>query len=176
MNFFRYIMSLSLVAWVGGIVFFVSMTPILFAVLPSRHLAGSVVSPALSRLHWIGMISGVLFLASSWAYSLITAGYARFWTPANVLVLLMLTLTCVSEFGLSPRLAKIRAETPILVSAPPDSTPSDSTPSVSTSTDSAPSEMRVRFDALHQWSTRIEGGVLLLGLVAVYLVSRERVY
>jgi hypothetical protein len=36
--------------------------------------------------------------------------------------------------------------------------------------------MRVRFDALHQWSTRIEGGVLLLGLVAVYLVSRERVY
>jgi hypothetical protein len=169
-------MSLSLVAWVGGIVFFVSMTPILFAVLPSRHLAGSVVSPALSRLHWIGMISGVLFLASSWAYSLITAGYARFWTPANVLVLLMLTLTCVSQFGLSPRLAKIRAETPIMVSAPPDSTPSDSTPSDSTATDSAPTEMRVRFDALHQWSTRIEGGVLLLGLVAVYLVSRERVY
>lgn len=166
MNFFRYIMSLSLVAWVGGIVFFVSMTPILFAVLPSRHLAGSVVSPALSRLHWIGMISGVLFLASSWAYSLITAGYARFWTPANVLVLLMLTLTCVSQFGLSPRLAKIRAETPIMDSAPADSAP----------TDSAPTEVRVRFDALHQWSTRIEGGVLLLGLVAVYLVSRERVY
>jgi hypothetical protein len=156
MNFFRYIMSLSLVAWVGGIVFFVSMTPILFAVLPSRHLAGSVVSPALSRLHWIGVISGVLFLASSWAYSLITAGYARFWTPANVLVLLMLTLTCVSQFGLSPRLAKIRAETPIM--------------------DSAPAEVRVRFDVLHQWSTRIEGGVLLLGLVAVYLVSKERVY
>jgi hypothetical protein len=166
MNFFRYIMSLSLVAWVGGIVFFVSMTPILFAVLPSRHLAGSVVSPALSRLHWIGMISGVLFLASSWAYSLITAGYARFWTPANVLVLLMLTLTCVSQFGLSPRLAKIRAETPIMDSAPADSAPMDS----------APPEARVRFDALHQWSTRIEGGVLLLGLVAVYLVSKERVY
>jgi hypothetical protein len=171
MNFFRYIMSLSLVAWVGGIVFFVSMTPILFAVLPSRHLAGSVANPALSRLHWIGMISGVLFLASSWAYSLITAGYARFWTPANVLVLLMLTLTCVSQFGLSPRLAKIRAETPIMVSAPTDSTPTDSA-----STDSASTEVRVRFDALHQWSTRIEGGVLLLGLIAVYLVSKERVY
>jgi uncharacterized protein DUF4149 len=176
MNFFRYIMSLSLVAWVGGIVFFVSMTPILFAVLPSRHLAGSVVSPALSRLHWIGMISGVLFLASSWAYSLITAGYARFWTPANVLVLLMLTLTCVSQFGLSPRLAKIRAETPIMVSAPTDSAPTDSASTDSASTDSAPTEVRVRFDALHQWSTRIEGGVLLLGLIAVYLVSKERVY
>jgi len=156
MNFLRYIMSLSLVAWVGGIVFFISMTPILFAVLPSRHMAGSVVSPALSRLHWIGIISGVLFLASSWAYSLIVAGYVRFWTPANVLVLLMLILTCGSQFGLSPRLAKIRAETSAM--------------------DSAPAEVRVRFDALHQWSTRIEGGVLLMGLVAVYLISKERVY
>jgi hypothetical protein len=156
MNFLRYIMSLSLVAWVGGIVFFISMTPILFAVLPSRHMAGSVVSPALTRLHWIGIISGVLFLASSCAYSIIVAGYVRLWTPANVLVVLMLALTCVSQFGLSPRLAKIRAETPVMDSAPP--------------------ELRVRFDALHQWSARIEGGVLVIGLVAVYLISKERVY
>jgi hypothetical protein len=31
---------------------------------------------------------------------------------------------------------------------------------------------RVQFDALHVWSTRVEGGVLLLGLVAVYLTAR----
>jgi len=41
--------------------------------------------------------------------------------------------------------------------------------------DSAPAEVRVQFDALHQWSTRIEGSVLLMGLVVVYLVSRERI-
>jgi hypothetical protein len=28
---------------------------------------------------------------------------------------------------------------------------------------------RVQFDALHVWSTRVEGAVLLLGLVAVYV-------
>ena len=156
MNFFRYIMSLSLVAWVGGIVFFISMTPILFAVLPSRHMAGSVVSPALTRLHWIGIISGVLFLISSWAYSSITVGYVRMGSAANVVVVLMLVLTCASQFGLSPRLAKIRAENEVM--------------------DSAPADVRARFDALHQWSTRIEGSVLLMGLVAVYLISRERVY
>src|SRR5882762_5705725 len=98
MNFLRYIMSLSLVAWVGGIVFFVSMTPILFAVLPSRHLAGSVVSPALSRLHWIGMISGVLFLASSLLYSRFTTGDSKPLAAANILVALMLALTCISQF------------------------------------------------------------------------------
>ncbi len=155
MNFLRYIMALSLVAWVGGILFFVSMTPILFAILPSRHMAGSVVSPALSRLHWIGIVSGVLFLASSLLYSRFTTGDSKPLAAANILVALMLALTCISQFGLSPRLAAIRSETPVM--------------------DSAPSEVRVRFDALHQWSTRIESGVLLMGLVAVYLISKERV-
>jgi len=30
---------------------------------------------------------------------------------------------------------------------------------------------RMQFDALHVWSTRVEGGVLLLGLVVVYLTA-----
>ena len=32
---------------------------------------------------------------------------------------------------------------------------------------------RLQFDALHQWSTRTEGGVLLLGLVVAYLTARS---
>jgi hypothetical protein len=31
---------------------------------------------------------------------------------------------------------------------------------------------RIQFDALHVWSTRVEGAVLLLGLVVVYLTAR----
>ncbi len=154
MNFLRYMMSLSLVAWVGGILFFISMTPILFAVLPSRHMAGSVVSPTLTRLHWIGIVSGAVFLVSSVVYARFSTGDWRPWACANVLVALMLALTCASQFGLTPRLAAIRAEQPVM--------------------DSAPAEVRARFSALHQWSTRIEGGVLVMGLAAVYLISRER--
>jgi hypothetical protein len=30
---------------------------------------------------------------------------------------------------------------------------------------------RMQFDSLHVWSTRVEGGVFLLGLVVVYLTS-----
>jgi hypothetical protein len=30
---------------------------------------------------------------------------------------------------------------------------------------------RVQFDALHVWSTRVEGTVLLLGLIVVYLTA-----
>jgi len=32
---------------------------------------------------------------------------------------------------------------------------------------------RVQFDALHVWSTRVEGAVLLLGLVVVYLTAQQ---
>jgi len=32
---------------------------------------------------------------------------------------------------------------------------------------------RVQFDALHVWSTRVEGTVLLLGLLVVYLTARS---
>jgi len=30
-----------------------------------------------------------------------------------------------------------------------------------------------QFNALHAWSTRLEGGVLLLGLVVVYLTAQQ---
>jgi hypothetical protein len=41
--------------------------------------------------------------------------------------------------------------------------------------DAAPmdSPARVHFDGLHHWSTRIEGGVLLLGLAVAYLTARS---
>jgi hypothetical protein len=32
---------------------------------------------------------------------------------------------------------------------------------------------RVQFNALHAWSTRLESGVLLLGLAVVYLIARR---
>jgi hypothetical protein len=31
--------------------------------------------------------------------------------------------------------------------------------------------LRMQFDALHVWSTRVEGAVLLLGLVLIYLTA-----
>lgn len=156
MPFLRYLMSLSLVAWIGGILFFTFvMAPVLFSVLPSRHLAASVVSPALTRLHWIGIVSGLMFLASSLIYSRFTTGDAKLFAARHILVALMLALTCISQFAITPRLAAIRAQTEAI--------------------DSAPEALRLQFDALHVWSTRLESGVLLLGLAVVYMISKDRV-
>jgi len=48
MSFLRFLMLLSLVVWLGGLIFFsFVVAPTLFSVLPTRHLAGSVVSRSL---------------------------------------------------------------------------------------------------------------------------------
>jgi len=54
MSFLRYLMLLSLVVWIGGLIFFAFvLAPTAFQVLPNTHLAGNMVGRALSKLHWI---------------------------------------------------------------------------------------------------------------------------
>ena len=68
MSLVRFLMLLSLVVWVGGIVFFAFvLAPTVFhpGILPSRQLAGAVVSRSLGILHWMGLACGVVFLVTS---------------------------------------------------------------------------------------------------------------
>ncbi|HTE89058.1 MAG TPA: DUF4149 domain-containing protein [Terriglobales bacterium] len=157
MPFFRYLMLLSLVVWLGGLIFFsFVLAPTVFSVLPTRHLAGSVVSRSLGALHWIGIVSGIVFLTTSMLYSRLHAGSAQPLSPRHVLLYLMLALTLISQFGISPRMATLRASMP------------------DTNSVAATDPVRVQqFNALHAWSTRLEGGVLLLGLVVVYLTAQQ---
>ncbi|MGA2647182.1 MAG: DUF4149 domain-containing protein [Candidatus Sulfotelmatobacter sp.] len=147
-------MLLSLVVWIGGLLFFAFvLAPTAFSVLPTSHLAGNVVGRALGKLHWIAIISGIIFLASSLLYSRFTNGTAHLFAARHVLLCLMLVLTLVSQFGIIPRMDALRASLGDVRSVPIDN------------------PERVQFDALHVWSTRVEGAVLLLGLVVVYLTA-----
>ena len=155
MSFLRYLMLLSLIVWIGGLIFFAFvLAPTAFSVLPSRHLAGTVVGRSLGALHWMGIVSGIIFLASSILYSQLTKGSPHFFAARNVLICLMLALTLISQFGIIPRMDTLRAS----IGGEIDSVPADN-------------PARMQFDALHVWSTRVEGGVFLLGLVVVYLTA-----
>ncbi len=155
MTFLRFLMFLSLTVWVGGIIFlsFVE-APTAFHVLPSRHMAGTVVGHSLGILHWMGLFAGVLFLGSSMLLSSLTTGSAQPFAARHVLICLMLLLTVVSQFGISPKMATLRAQFGDIDSVP------------------ATDPGRMQFDALHVWSVRLEVVVLLLGLAAVYLTAR----
>jgi hypothetical protein len=152
MAWLRYLMLVSLIVWLGGIIFFASVvTRTAFSVLPTHHLAGDVVNRCLASLHWMGLVSGVVFLVSSAVYSRLEHGSADALAWRHILICAMLMLTLISQFGISPRMSALRA--------------SMGDGEVVSATDPA----RVEFNMLHRWSTGLEGGVLLAGLVVLYL-------
>lgn len=154
MSFLRYLMLLSLVVWIGGLIFFAFvLAPTAFSVMPNTHIAGNMVGRSLNKLHWIAIISGILFLITSLLYSYVTQGTVHLFAMRHLLICVMLVLTLFSQFWIIPRMDALRAKVGDFAQVP--------------LTDPA----RVQFDALHVWSTRVEGAVLLLGLVAVYLTA-----
>jgi len=154
MSFLRFLMLLSLVVWIGGLIFFAFvLAPTAFQVLPNTHLAGNVVGGALGKLHRIAIVAGVIFLVSSLVYSRLADGTAHVFAMRHVLICLMLALTLFSQFWIIPRMDALRAQVGDFASVTLDN------------------PARVEFDALHVWSTRVEGAVLLLGLVVVYLTA-----
>jgi uncharacterized membrane protein len=148
----RSTMLLALIVWIGGIIFFAFvLAPTLFTVLPNTQLAGNVVSPALSKLHWMGLVSGAVFLFASVLYNWGKYFRLRLFTATHLFVVLMMALTAISQFAITPRMRELREQR--------------------MHEDSAAA--RVEFDHLHAWSTRCEGGVLFLGLVVVGLTARR---
>ena len=157
MALLRYLMVLSLIVWIGGIVFFAAVvTRAAFSVLPTHHLAGNIVNRTLASLHWMGIVSAIVFLVSSLIYSRLHDGSAHPLAWRHILICVMLLLTLTSQFGVSPKMASLRASLGDL------------------DTVAATDPARVEFNKLHGWSTRLEGGVLLLGLVVVYLTVAGR--
>src|SRR5262250_391807 len=105
MPFLRYLMLLALIVWLGGLIFFAFVVaPAAFSVLPSRHLAGNVVARSINGLHWIGIIAGIIYLLCSTIYARLTTGTAHVFAVRNVIIVLMLALTLISQYGIIPRM------------------------------------------------------------------------
>ncbi|HEY4899939.1 MAG TPA: DUF4149 domain-containing protein [Terriglobales bacterium] len=158
MSIFRFLMLLSLVVWVGGVIFFAFVVaPAVFhpGVLPSRQLAGAVVSRSLGILHWMGLVCGVVFLITSVIESQIINGVPSLFSTRNLLVCAMILLTLISMFAISTRMLELRNQMVFIDSVPHDDA------------------RRVEFNRLHIWSTRLESTVLLLGLAVIFLTSRR---
>lgn len=154
MTALRFLMWLSLIVWLGGIIFFAVLAPNVFAVLPTHQLAGNVVGRMLRILHWMGIVSGMIFLTCSLLYSRFSTGDAHPFALRHLLLYLMLVLTSISQFGITRKMNTLRNSMGNIDSVSPDD------------------PQRIEFNGLHAWSTRVEIGVLLSGLIVVYLNSR----
>ena len=152
----RFFMLLALVVWIGGIIFFAAVVaPTLFKVLPTHQLAGAVVSRSLGILHWMGIACGIVFLVASMAHSYSVQGAAHPFASRHLLMYLMLGLTLISQFVVSAKLLALRSAMGEIDLVP------------------VTDARRIAFNQLHVWSTRLESGVLILGLIVLCLVARR---
>jgi Domain of unknown function (DUF4149) len=139
--------------WLGAMAFFsFVVAPAAFAVLPTRQLAGSLVSRTLGALEIIGIIIGALLIA----ILVLSKERTRAFLYELIALALMTTSMLVSRFFVSSRLHQLRVslgEIAQLASADP---------------------ARLEFDRLHQYSVWLMG-FNILGAIAliIYLARRN---
>jgi uncharacterized membrane protein len=149
----RTIEFLSLSLWLGADAFlsFV-VAPGAFEVLASRDQAGAMVGYSLYRMHFAGVVCGLVFLV---VHVLRTRSMGSLVAPAALCVVVMMVLTVISQHAVSPRMAVLRTQMGSIQATAPDN------------------PLLANFSKLHRVSVALESGVLLLGFAALYLMVRE---
>jgi hypothetical protein len=156
---FHSLVYLSLGVWLGALVFFAAiLAPLAFSQLPPLfpnqalgiHAAGLIVGGSLVRLHWMGIVCGIVFLAAT----LIARLHYRTIIPQAVLVVAMVVLTAYSQFSIIPRMNIARDSVGGNIDAVATNNPA-----------------REIFDHLHQESVRVETVILICGLAALVLTA-----
>jgi uncharacterized membrane protein len=152
-TFLKTIEFLTLGIWLGSDVFlsFV-VAPGAFSVLANRDAAGMFVGYALTHLHLMGILLGVLFLL---ARAIRMRGFDAFSRVAGLCVVLMVVLTGLSQFTVSNRMQRLKQDMG----------------SVQNTAESDP--RRMEFDRLHHVSVGLEGAILFVGLLGMSFLVKE---
>ncbi len=148
--------TLLLTLWLGAMFFFsFAVAPTVFAVLPTRDLAGQVVNSLIGKLELIGLICGPLLMLSQLVAWPKRESEAKARVLRATLLVLMTLLVAASRFWVSAKLHALRAQ----IGGPIDDIP-------------VTDPQRVEFNALHGVSVSLMGATMLAGLVVVFLTVR----
>jgi hypothetical protein len=135
---------LALVCWLGGMIAFVGFTAVLFSRLAVAD-AGKVVSTIFPYYYLTGYVAGGIGLALAIYFAVGARGRA-WWICSAVLLAGALGLTVYAGAVLRPKIEAVRG--------------------VVEQTDPNP-QQRAKFDTLHRLSVQINGGVMLLDVLAL---------
>jgi uncharacterized membrane protein len=150
----RFLCVFALGAWVGSIFYFsAAVAPGAFRVL-TQDQAGLVVEFTLWRLHVMGELCAAIFLVAAAGLALTSKGAGRTLLLPAIGVVLMLVLTLVSQRVVVRRMSDLRRQMVSVSATPPDN------------------PLRAEFDRLHPVSVNLEGAVLLIGFVSLFLTAR----
>ncbi len=149
----RFVRVFTLGTWVGAIIYFAAVVaPGAFTALANQDDAGAVVRVTLGGLHLLGLVAAMVFLIASVALEKSLKSLVK---PAALGVILMLGLTIASQQYVMPRMAVLRFAMVSVQATPPGNA------------------LRMEFDHLHRVSVWIEGAVLAIGLVSLFMTVRR---
>jgi uncharacterized membrane protein len=154
----RALRLLSIVVWVGGLIFFAFVeAPTAFEVMGTNRQFALLIDGSITALNRLGHAAGLLFLLASLLLWLRSSSRSRQLLLAQiVLVVLMIGATLYVQHGIIPAMERDRAAAGGDIASVPASNSS-----------------RIDFDRLHALSEKFEGLALLLGLAVVVLMAAE---
>lgn len=156
MNFIKDFRALLIGLWLGAAVFFIAVAQSSFAVLPSRELAGSVVSRTLMIINLSGLIIGAILLAASFIRQTAAAKPFLLWTERLLLALIVISCA-VNQFVIGSWLFYVRAQ---FGGKPVDEIAADD-------------PLKIQFNTLHEYSVWILMTAMIAALLAFFIILRK---
>jgi len=152
-----FIEVLLLGVWLGAMMFFsFAVAPSAFAVLPTREMAGVMVTSSIGKLEVLGMVFGILLLlmrAANWRQRA-SSGAVKILHA--LLLLVMIGSAALSRFWISPAMVSLRAQMGGRIDDVAISDP-----------------LRAQFNDLHQYSVGLMSAAMISGLVVLFLTVRS---
>jgi hypothetical protein len=156
-HFAAFVEALLLSVWLGSMMFFsFAVAPSAFAVLPTRELAGAMVTSTIGKIEMLGLIIGpllILIQLASWRRRHASAFSKSF---RLILLFVMICAAALSRFWISTQMVSLRVDMGGHIDDVPLSDP-----------------LRVHFNDLHQYSVALMGAAILAGVIVVFLSVRS---
>lgn len=151
-----FVEALLIAIWLGSMMFFsFAVAPSAFAVLPTRELAGAVVTSTIGKVEILGLVIGpILMIIRSFRSH--SSNSSRVRILHLVLLAVMIAAASLSRFWISPQMVSLRREMGGHIDDVPITDP-----------------LRVQFNSLHQYSVSLMGTAIVAGLIVLFLIVRS---
>lgn len=151
-----FIEVLLLGVWLGSMIFFsFAVAPSAFAVLPTRELAGAIVTGTIGKVEMLGLVIGPLLILIQAATWRATHSSKLTRSLRVILILVMIATAALSRFWISPQMVSLRAAMGGHIDDVPLTDP-----------------VRMQFNDLHQYSVALMGTAMVVGLIVLFLTVR----
>lgn len=150
--------ALLLSVWLGSMIFFsFAVAPSAFAVLPTREMAGAMVTSAIGKVEVLGLVIGPLLILLQIARWRRGHSSALSKNLQLILVVVMTVAGASSRFWISPKMVSLR----VAMGGHIDDVP-------------AGDSLRIQFNDLHQYSVALMTTAMVAGVVVLFLSVRSR--